>query len=90
MKRYHVIVDGRVQGVGFRYHTQLSASERNLTGWVRNKTDGAVELEVQGNTDQINSLLSSLENARFPAKVEKVITKEIETKNNEESFSICS
>jgi len=88
MKRYHVIVDGKVQGVGFRYHTQITASQRNLTGWVRNKLDGTVELEVQGDPDQIVTFLSSLEKVRFPAKVAAIKSNEICIKANERMFSV--
>lgn len=90
MKRFHVIVDGKVQGVGFRYFTQLTASQHRLTGWVRNKLDGTVESEVQGDAEQIESFISSLENARFPAKVKKINSSEIKTINNEESFTVRS
>lgn len=56
----HLIVSGRVQGVGFRFTTQQKAIENNLTGWVKNKSDGTVELEVEGDEDQINSFIDEL------------------------------
>jgi len=90
MIRYHVIVDGKVQGVGFRYFTQVKARQHRLTGWVRNKLDGTVELEIQGAHDQIDSFLSSLENAHFPAKVSKLKSNEIKTITTEISFSVRS
>jgi len=46
-------VHGRVQGVGFRYHVAQAASARGLTGWVRNRLDGSVELVVQGDGAEI-------------------------------------
>ncbi len=42
------IVTGRVQGVSYRYFTQQAARELELTGWVRNLTDGSVEVQVAG------------------------------------------
>ena len=48
MIRKHVIVRGRVQGVGFRYITSSIASKYHVTGWVRNEYDGSVEIEVPG------------------------------------------
>ena len=39
----HVVIRGRVQGVGFRAWTECTALERGLQGWVRNRRDGAVE-----------------------------------------------
>ncbi|SER84714.1 acylphosphatase [Salipaludibacillus aurantiacus] len=88
MKRFHIIAEGRVQGVGFRYQAQLNAQERNLTGWVKNKLDGTVEMEVQGNEDEIESFMSSLKNLRFPVKIENLQTEEIETAENEKEFSV--
>lgn len=46
--RAHVFVTGRVQGVGFRVHTQMQAQSLGLTGWVRNVWDGRVEAVFEG------------------------------------------
>ena len=54
------VVSGRVQGVGFRYHTQNRAIQLGLTGWVRNRADGDVEGIVQGNSMDIESMLPSI------------------------------
>ena len=48
MVRYYIIVDGRVQGVGFRFFCTMNARILDLTGWVRNMDNGMVEMEVQG------------------------------------------
>ena len=48
MIRYYIIVDGRVQGVGFRFFCTMTARKYDLTGWVRNMENGMVEMEVQG------------------------------------------
>lgn len=48
MKRYHIIASGRVQGVGFRYFVLLKANTLNLTGTVRNQSNGNVEIFAQG------------------------------------------
>lgn len=46
--RYALRFTGRVQGVGFRWTNRQLASERHLTGWVRNMPDGSVTMEIQG------------------------------------------
>ena len=46
--RAHVFVSGRVQGVSFRWYTQLKAQELGLAGWVRNLWDGRVEAIFEG------------------------------------------
>ena len=47
-EQLHAIVHGRVQGVGFRDFTQRRAVELGLTGWVRNESDGTVEVTAEG------------------------------------------
>jgi len=44
----HMIVSGRVQGVGFRWFARDAATARGLSGWARNRRDGTVEVEVAG------------------------------------------
>lgn len=60
MKRIGVLVQGRVQGVGFRYFAQSLARELAITGWVRNTPDGNVELEAQGPDGNIAGFIAGL------------------------------
>ena len=48
--RKHIVVNGLVQGVGFRYFTVTQARRLGVRGWVRNCRDGSVELEAQGSS----------------------------------------
>lgn len=57
MKRAHIFVSGRVQGVFFRAKTKSVATRLNLTGWVRNIPDGRVEVVVEGEEDKVNTLV---------------------------------
>jgi acylphosphatase len=50
-------VEGRVQGVAFRASMQRQALRCGVTGWVRNRADGAVEFLVQGDADAVRQLL---------------------------------
>lgn len=61
MIRRHMIVHRRVQGVGFRYYCVHKARELGLTGWVKNLSDGTVELEAQGRGADIDLLLQDLD-----------------------------
>jgi len=58
--RLHAIVEGRVQGVGFRYFVQEKAFGLGLTGWVRNRWDRTVEVVVEGERAEVEKLLSGL------------------------------
>lgn len=61
MVRKYVIVTGRVQGVGFRYHAMNLAMEYHLTGWVRNMSNGGVEMEIQGSKEQVELFIQNLD-----------------------------
>ncbi len=56
-KRYHVVVEGRVQGVFFRACTQEEALRLNLTGWVRNRPEGTVEALIEGESEQVEKMV---------------------------------
>lgn len=58
--RKHIVVNGLVQGVGFRYFTVTQARRLGVRGWVRNCRDGSVELEAQGSSDAVQALVEQL------------------------------
>ncbi|MEP7236115.1 MAG: acylphosphatase, partial [Ignavibacteriota bacterium] len=57
MQRFHLLVSGLVQGVGFRQNTRRKARLMNLTGFVRNLPEGTVEIEVQGTAPDLERFL---------------------------------
>lgn len=57
LRRAHVKVAGRVQGVGFRWEVRSRASSLGLSGWVRNRADGTVEAVFEGPRDRVELLL---------------------------------
>jgi acylphosphatase len=59
-KSLHAIVEGHVQGVGFRYFVKETADSFSLTGWVRNRYDGSVEFTAEGNLDRLQKLLDAV------------------------------
>jgi len=63
--RKHYYVDGRVQGVGFRYRAYYVAQNYGLTGYAINLDDGRVELEVQGEQALVDSFLDKVEEGHF-------------------------
>lgn len=63
--RRHFRVEGRVQGVGFRYRAKYAAQMLMLTGWVENMDDGSVEMEVQGLPEQIYKIFTVIQQNDF-------------------------
>jgi len=58
MSRFHVLVSGQVQGVGYRAAVHARAQRAGVTGWVRNLPDGRVEAEIEGEQDAVEDLLT--------------------------------
>jgi len=59
--RLHVVVHGRVQGVGFRWFVREVARSRDLAGWVKNLPDGGVEIIADGSAEDVEFLRSQLQ-----------------------------
>ena len=72
MMRLHARVYGRVQGVNFRYYTQIEANRRKLTGWVTNRFDGSVELVAEGERTTLGRFLNFLHSGSPSARVDRV------------------
>jgi acylphosphatase len=72
--RRRVVVRGRVQGVWFRHLTRERADAHGVSGWVRNRPDGAVEAVFEGPREAVESLLRFCETGPPHARVEGVET----------------
>jgi acylphosphatase len=70
--RKHWFVSGRVQGVSFRAFTYEAATDLKLRGWVRNLTDGRVEVVADGDEKAVDKLLEKVKRGPEFAKVEAV------------------
>ena len=55
----HVVIHGRVQGVGYRVFTEYAALDRGLAGWVRNRRDGAVEAVFAGPPEAVAAVIEA-------------------------------
>jgi len=69
----HFLIQGRVQGVGFRWYVHREASELDLRGWVRNTEDGDVEVLVHGDEPDLNELRASLRRGPRGSRVDRVV-----------------
>jgi acylphosphatase len=59
MKSVRVVIEGRVQGVGFRAWTEYEALSRGLRGWVRNRRDGTVEAVFAGDEGAVDAMVAA-------------------------------
>jgi len=69
-RRY--VVSGRVQGVGFRWFVEREAATLGITGWVRNRDDGRVEVMATGTLEQLSALEARLREGPRAARVDEV------------------
>ena len=63
--RKHFIFYGAVQGVGFRYRAYHAANLYGVTGWVRNCSDGTVEMEAEGTDEAIDRVVLAIEKGNY-------------------------
>jgi acylphosphatase len=68
----HILVSGMVQGVGFRYFVQHYAQRLRVQGWVRNRQNGDVEIEAEGEKESVEQLISSVQQGPRSAVVSDV------------------
>ena len=72
----HVLVKGRVQGVGFRAFVEHEALKRGLEGWVRNCRDGSVEAVIKGDEQKIAEMIEACRRGPFAARVDALDQRE--------------
>ncbi|NLY93661.1 MAG: acylphosphatase [Myxococcales bacterium] len=75
LKRIEIIVRGRVQGVYYRATAEREARQHGLTGWVKNRKDGSVEMVVEGEEDAVKDFLAWAQVGPSTARVDKVETR---------------
>ncbi|KHF39915.1 acylphosphatase [Halalkalibacter okhensis] len=87
--RYKAIVLGKVQGVGFRYFTQHEALKHHINGTVRNLDDGSVEIDAEGEREDIARFIQAVKKGPMFSKVQEIkINKQEDTKHYT-SFTIA-
>jgi acylphosphatase len=80
----HIVVDGLVQGVGFRWFVATRAKNLNLSGYARNLYDGRVEIEAEGDRSQLEELIRAVRVGPRSAQVRNL---QIDWKNPSFSFT---
>lgn len=90
LRRLHLVFAGEVQGVGFRWTSQRSATDTGCTGWVRNERNGTVTLELQGTDNQISDYFGAFTRfySRYPIKYVIEEKEEMDPDPCEREFSV--
>lgn len=87
-KAIHLLIDGRVQGVGFRWFARKAARDLGLTGRVRNLHDGRVEVHAAGDPDRLALLVDRLREGPPASRVTSIEEEELPTVPGWESFDV--
>ncbi|HTN93249.1 MAG TPA: acylphosphatase [Gallionella sp.] len=72
VKTLRLVIHGRVQGVFFRDSMRHEANKLGITGWVRNRSDGAVEATVHGESEAVDAIVNWAHRGPQHARVERV------------------
>jgi acylphosphatase len=81
----HVVIRGRVQGVGYRAWTEYTALERGVQGWVRNCRDGTVEALFKGPPDVVDGMIAACSEGPRGSRVDRIDQRE----GTREEFTLC-
>lgn len=88
LKQLQLTIYGNVQGVGFRYFSQMKAVQHEVKGWVRNCSDGSVEMIAEGTQDQLNLFIEEIRRGNPFSKVENIVVNEGSKLDGYKSFKI--
>jgi acylphosphatase len=88
-----VVIRGRVQGVGYRAWTEVTALEHGLEGWVRNRRDGTVEALFMGSEQTVAAMIKACRNGPTGSRVNSIDQRqasvdEVALRRRDELFSV--
>lgn len=88
MKRAHIFISGRVQGVGFRHFTTVNARKYSVGGWVKNLPDGRVEAIFEGEEASVEQMIEACREGPRSARVADVSVHDEEPTGKFQSFKV--
>jgi len=88
MKQFHLIISGDVQGLGYRAWMRREAQRLGITGWVKNRQDGAVEAVIQGEEEDVKKLIEKAKLGPDVSWVEKVDIQDMPVNENLLDFQV--
>ena len=87
-RRVHIVIGGKVQGVFFRQALKVMAKKNNVFGWVKNLEDKRVEALLEGNTENINSIVKWTRIGPAHSRVDNIEINDEEFKNEFSIFEV--
>lgn len=84
----HLMISGRVQGVGFRYYTMDAANREGVTGYVWNMPDGRVEAYIEGEAEAVTRVERAIRSGPPGARIEEVEADAVEPSGAYKTFRI--
>jgi acylphosphatase len=88
VKRVHLVITGRVQGVWYRASARNEGERLGVAGWVRNREDGAVEAVVEGTQEQLDAFIAWCRRGPPAARVDDVATEWSEPRGEAPGFTV--
>ncbi len=88
MIQLRIIVSGKVQGVGYRYFSQMKAVQYGVKGWVKNLADSSVEIIAQGEKGQLEPFIADLRKGNPFSKINNMEITEMNQIDLVHSFTI--
>lgn len=88
MTAQRIFYEGKVQGVGFRWTVKRLATGYDVTGWVRNLTDGRVELLAMGEAVEVQAFLDGIAESELKANIRHVSVSDTEPDREARGFLI--
>ena len=86
----HLLIFGKVQGVGFRYWLYEKAIKKNIRGWVKNSTTGEVEALLIGTNDDVNEIVRQCKKGPHSSNVTQVKIQDYKQEYPKKSFDILN
>ena len=84
----HLVISGKVQGVGFRYWMQNLAIENNISGWIKNKSSGDVEALIIGQEKEVQKLIKQCKIGPSLATIQNIQINDYDQDYSAEGFNI--
>ena len=88
IKKNHLIISGKVQGVGFRYWMQNLAINNNIGGWVKNRSLGDVEALIIGQEKEVQKLIKQCKIGPSSATIQNIQINDYNQNYSEKGFNI--